>query len=63
MMHILYVTTSSEEDREYFMPWYSDFYICETVEVLQRTKKQLMDSDDSLGEENFHEEYDLAVLR
>lgn len=55
-VYLLQVSTYSCEDREYFMPWYSDYFAFDSSEKRENKIKELMDLDEYLTEENFHQE-------
>ncbi len=54
-VYLLQVTSCSDEDREYFMPWYSDYFVFDSPEKREGKIKELMAENKYLGDENFHE--------
>lgn len=54
-VYLLQVSSCSEEDREYFLPWYCDYFAFDSLEKREDKIKELMAKDDDLSEENFHE--------
>lgn len=54
-VYLLQVSYCSEEDREYFLPWYCKYFAFDSLEKREDKIKELMADDENLGEENFHE--------
>ncbi len=54
-VYLLQVTYCSDEDREYFMPWYSDYFVFDLPGKREDKIKELMAENEYLGDENFHE--------
>lgn len=54
-VYLLQVSSCSEEDREYFLPWYCDYFVFDSLEKREDKIKELMAKDEYLSDENFHE--------
>ena len=53
-VYLLQVTHSDEEDREYFMPWYSEYFVFKTFEERSAKEAEILKDNADLTNDNLY---------